>query len=257
MTTPNRKRRLFDAGRTVFYACVVLMFCVSSASAQRWRWPDKAENLKVMPKDSDARQLRAAMVSFVNALGVRCNYCHVGENGQPLSTFDFISDKKKAKETARIMMRMTHAINNQHLTELNKEHLHEVKCITCHQGQEEPVTLEHVLSKALAEDGVDAAIAKYHELRERYYGGFTYDFREGPLNNIGYELLGKEDVAGATKIFQLNVEMNPKSANAYDSLGEVQMQAGDKEAAIVSYKKSLELNPDNRNAKQMLEKLAE
>ena len=49
--------------------------------------------------------------------------------------------------------------------------------------------------------------------------------------------------------------MNPQSANAYDSLGEAYMKAGDNEKAIKNYKKSLELNPENNNAKKMLEKL--
>lgn len=35
------------------------------------------------------------------------------------------------------------------------------------------------------------------------------------------------------------------------------MKAGNKELAIENYKKSLELNPDNDNAKRMLEQLQE
>jgi len=49
--------------------------------------------------------------------------------------------------------------------------------------------------------------------------------------------------------------MNPQSANAHDSLGEAYMINGNKELAIKNYKKSLELNPDNTNAKEMLNKL--
>jgi len=59
----------------------------------------------------------------------------------------------------------------------------------------------------------------------------------------------------AIEIFNLNVKMNPKSANAYDSLAEAYMNSGDTENAIRNYKKSLELNPDNTNAKEMLKKL--
>lgn len=55
----------------------------------------------------------------------------------------------------------------------------------------------------------------------------------------------------------MNVEMNPQSANAYDSLGEAYMKAGDDENAIKNYEKSLELNADNDNAKKMLKKLKE
>jgi predicted negative regulator of RcsB-dependent stress response len=41
----------------------------------------------------------------------------------------------------------------------------------------------------------------------------------------------------------------------YDSLGEAYMKAGNKDEAIRNYKKSLELNPKNDNAKKMLEKI--
>ena len=49
----------------------------------------------------------------------------------------------------------------------------------------------------------------------------------------------------------------PKSANVYDSLGEAYMQAGQKDLAIQNYKMSLRLNPENRNAIEMLRKLKE
>jgi D-alanyl-D-alanine-carboxypeptidase/D-alanyl-D-alanine-endopeptidase len=54
----------------------------------------------------------------------------------------------------------------------------------------------------------------------------------------------------------LNVEAYPASYNTYDSLGEAYMANGDKELAIRSYKKSLELYPKNTNAVEMLKKLA-
>ncbi len=227
------------------------------AQAQRWQWPEKAQNLKVLPADASPEILRGAMSGFVQALGVRCNHCHVGEDGQPLSTFDFASDEKHEKNAARVMMQMTRTINSQFISQITEGHENktEVSCVTCHQGQPEPRTLEQVLTKVIDSDGVDSAIVKYRELRARFYGGFTYDFREGPLNTLGYERLGKGDLEGATKLFKLNVEMNPESANAHDSLGEAYMKAGEKALAISHYEKSLELNPRNRNATRMLEEL--
>jgi tetratricopeptide (TPR) repeat protein len=56
-------------------------------------------------------------------------------------------------------------------------------------------------------------------------------------------------------IFKLNVEFYPKDFDVYDSLGEGYMTNGDKELAIDNYKKSLELNPKNSNATEMLKKL--
>jgi tetratricopeptide (TPR) repeat protein len=58
-------------------------------------------------------------------------------------------------------------------------------------------------------------------------------------------------------MFKINVEDHPKSANVYNSLGEAYMINGDKNAAIENYKKSLELNPNNGNAREMLKRLQE
>ena len=61
----------------------------------------------------------------------------------------------------------------------------------------------------------------------------------------------------AIEILKLNVEVFPESANVYDSLGEAYLKSEDKESAIKNYKKSLQLNPKNNNAKEMLTKLKE
>ena len=81
------------------------------------------------------------------------------------------------------------------------------------------------------------------------------DVGPGVLNEAGYSLLRTGKVAEAVKLFEANVAFYPDDANAYDSLGEGQMAAGLKEAAIASYKKSLQMNPNNPGAIKMLEKL--
>src|SRR5215831_13007063 len=77
--------------------------------------PEKTEaftNLKVLPKDISDRDLRAMMNSFTRALGVRCNYCHVGEEGKPMRHEDFPKDDKPTKLKARVMIQMTKDLNN-------------------------------------------------------------------------------------------------------------------------------------------------
>ena len=49
--------------------------------------------------------------------------------------------------------------------------------------------------------------------------------------------------------------MYPESANAYDNSGEGYMMIGQTNKAIKSYERSLVLNPDNENAKEMLKVL--
>ena len=164
---------------------------------------------------------------------------------------------RSISEPLAFMLKMVRDINNKHLAKIGKEKADrlEVSCVTCHHGQKEPRTLESILSEVIAEDGVDAGIEKYHELRKRYYGGFTYDFGENGLNNSGYQLMGEDKLDDAVKIFKLNVEMNPDAFNPYDSLAEAYMKAGKKWQAISNYSRSLDLNSRNRNAAQMLEKL--
>jgi tetratricopeptide (TPR) repeat protein len=53
----------------------------------------------------------------------------------------------------------------------------------------------------------------------------------------------------------LNTEEFPTSWNAFDSYAEGLMIEGQKELAIKNYKQSLELNPDNTNAKEQIVKL--
>lgn len=59
----------------------------------------------------------------------------------------------------------------------------------------------------------------------------------------------------AIHIFQLNVEAFPQSGNVYDSLAEAYIDNGDKQLAIANYQKSLQLDPANKNALEMLKKL--
>lgn len=76
------------------------------------------------------------------------------------------------------------------------------------------------------------------------------------VNQMGYVMLRQqEDVDKAIELFKLNVSNFPGSYNAYDSLGEAYMVKDEKALAIENYEKSLELNPDNQNAKERLQAL--
>jgi len=72
---------------------------------------------------------------------------------------------------------------------------------------------------------------------------------------LGYHLLRKKKNKDAIEIFKLNVEVHPKYANGYDSLAEAYMENGEDKLAIKNYAKSLELNPNNKNAVEKLNKL--
>lgn len=93
---------------------------------------------------------------------------------------------------------------------------------------------------------------KYKKLAKNDFEGIYRN--ESDLNNLGYSVL-ESNPEEAVKIFLMNVELYPESFNVYDSLGEAYMKVGKKDLAIENYKKSLEINPLNSNAEEMLKKL--
>lgn len=97
------------------------------------------KNLQVFPKDISRADLISNMKFFAQSLGVRCTFCHVGTEGQPLSTFDFASDARTEKLTARKMLVMVHRINSQDFgIQMGGEP--KVTCFTCHRGATKPLT---------------------------------------------------------------------------------------------------------------------
>ncbi len=80
-------------------------------------------------------------------------------------------------------------------------------------------------------------------------------FLEGEFNSVGYQLLQENRAEQALVLFKANAELFPRSWNAFDSLAEAYMKAGDTVKAIANYEKSLQLNPANKNGAEMLEKL--
>ena len=99
------------------------------------------------------------------------------------------------------------------------------------------------------EAGFAAVIAQVRAGSPDYYSDET------SLNGIGYWLLQNGRAGQATDVFRLNVELFPQSWNAYDSLAESLLAAGDRDGAIANYTRSLELNPENTNGVQMLEQI--
>ena len=81
-----------------------------------------------------APDFQEEMNHMVQAVGGRCNTCHVRGN--------FASDENPKKVTARRMLAMTKTINQQffpeHKTKPGESVLGRVTCYTCHQGETTP-----------------------------------------------------------------------------------------------------------------------
>jgi tetratricopeptide (TPR) repeat protein len=104
--------------------------------------------------------------------------------------------------------------------------------------------------KIVLEKGFDAGVAAYKKRVK------NVDLLQRTVNAKGYDLLSAKKTNQAIDVFKLNVLAFPKSANAFDSLGEAYLEAGNKDLAVENYKKSLALNPDNKNAEEVLKRLS-
>lgn len=93
------------------------------------------------------------------------------------------------------------------------------------------------------------------QMRGRQKENQLFSDLEEEINLLSYKLLSMGKVDESIKLFQLNVDYFPESFNVYDSLAEAYMKKNDKENALINYQKSLELNPENTNAIDNLEKL--
>ena len=249
-------RRLFANLLALFFLAILLAF--PAHAQEKWSWPEKPKNLQVFPKDWSGTRLRPVMVGFTRALGVRCSYCHKGEEGKPLSTYDFASDENPNKNRAREMYKMLGDITD-HLKKIPPSGDKPVNmwCHTCHHGRPRPMTLDEELAEQYRTKGLKAAMDDYAELKKKFYGRASYDFGEGSLNSFGYDLLEKKDTAGAIQVFKLNAETFPDSPNVWDSLAEAYMKSGDAKNAQVNYERALSLDANNENVKEMLKKLKE
>jgi hypothetical protein len=94
-------------------------------------------NLQVLPKNLTGEQVHDIMHQWEAELGANCATCHtadpnnIGPNGRP--RLNYADDSKKEKATARMMFKMTDAINTQFVSKVENSG-DPVTCGTCHRG---------------------------------------------------------------------------------------------------------------------------
>lgn len=222
----------------------------------RAQMPEKFTNLQVFPKDTSRPELVGAMRSYASALGVRCEHCHVGAEAPGFKGTDFASDAREQKRTARLMMKMVRAINDEHLTKLDHAAAVRVECVTCHRGLSSPRTLAAEVAGTLDKAGAAAAVARYRELRATSYGRGGYDFGQGTLNQIGERLLKENRAADALALLSLNLEFFPEASWTHYLTGEAYRALGRLDEARASYTRSAALEADNPMPRERLKELA-
>ena len=177
---------------------------------------------------------------------IRDLWNRVAEEEAAGRTLEEINDKLSLENEFAFIKDMPEYINNGD-DWIRPQHLNHTKLFFLQHKNHAIELLENTNSDALT-----SALAKIRELRD---GGDDLYIDEGAVNNIGYTLMATGRFGDAAKVLKLNVEAFPQSANAFDSYAEALMKNGDTKDAILNYKKSLELNPDNQNAKDMLKTL--
>jgi hypothetical protein len=193
------------------------------------------------------------MRSIAGDLGVRCQFCHVGKEGQPLAQFDFASDDKRPKLVARQMMLMLQEINRRLDTiPARPSPGLQATCGTCHRGLSRPMPLwTHMVETATAA-GADSAIRAYRALHARYYGRDAYDFGEPTLNTAAFRLAraGKYDEALA--LLKLNEEQFPSSSGVYVFRGNIALMRADTAGAAAAFREAVRRDSTNNEARGRL-----
>jgi len=248
--------------RRIVFAFPLVALTASLASAQTPATttggqapPPPMTNLQIFPKDTPRPQVIATMQAFTQALGVQCNYCHVQEGRGGRN--DMASDEKPTKKAARGMMVLAREINAKLPEAVGKsaDATTRVGCATCHRGVPVPKLLADIVTDAAATGGSAAGLAKYKELREKFYGGQSYDFSEGSLVAIGQRANAAGKADDALAYLQANVDYYPKSARSYLLMSQAHMAKQDKAGAVKDLEKALDFDPANAQAKNQLETL--
>jgi len=113
--------------------------------------------------------------------------------------------------------------------------------------------LTDVMARALAAGDTAAAERALAGARSKTANRFRSLERD--VNALGYRLAGSGQHEPAIQAFRINTRAYPKSANAYDSLGEALLGAGYRDAAIAAYRRALEVEPGFRPSAQALQRL--
>jgi len=193
-------------------------------------------------QSASTRNTTLDMQAIATGLGVTCEYCH----GQRGSAAVLTATGKPRLEIARAMIEMTTDLNTRVQAASGKTapETVRVECVTCHRGVAIPRQLGDIMFQMTVQQGIDAATALYRDLRTRYYGRQSYDFGEETLLAVAERLIQARPAA-AIALIDLNLEFNPRSARSYFVKGTAQSRQLDNEGALASFRKSLDLDPDN------------
>ena len=243
--------------RAILAATSAILLATSAAHAQGKFPPDSLINVKVTPKNTPVRDVINSMALITRSLGVRCTYCHIGEESAPLTTYDFVSDEKRTKQAARVMMQMVNAINGEHLPSVpaRPSPALTVTCETCHRGIARPEPIERIVEAAITAGGVDSASRAYKNLLARYERRGAYNFNEIPLSALARTISQQRRFDEALALIALNDETHPTSAFVSFTRGDILLAKADTAGAVAAYRVALQRDSTFAQARAQLRAL--
>jgi hypothetical protein len=107
------------------------------------------------------------------------------------------------------------------------------------------------ISRALAEGGIDAAYARYSELKAR--GVEEYYFSEDDLGNLVIQLVSVKKIDLAIEVLGLNIHVYPEHIGSYLEQAKLYLQKGEIARTKECLLKALSIEPHNATAIRLLE----
>jgi hypothetical protein len=95
------------------------------------------------------------------------------------------------------------------------------------------------LHNDLLTKGFNYAEKHFEEVSKK--AGYTIPVPEDVINNFGYEALDNGNIQEAITFFKRNIDQNPNSANAFDSMADAYEEAGMWDEAVKSSERAVEL----------------
>lgn len=112
---------------------------------------------------------------------------------------------------------------------------------------------EKIASEYFIDKEFDKALVAFKKIQQE--DSLDPAIRERSINRLGYDFIRKDDFNSAIEIFKINAELYPRSSNVFNSLGEAYYLKKDTINALLNFKKSLAINPENRSSKQFMKKV--
>jgi hypothetical protein len=235
---------------------LVFAGAIQSAPAQL---PKHPQNLQVLPASLSTDSVFSLMLNVADALGVTCGHCHVGGDNATWDSTNFRTDTIPAKLLARAMFRLTDRLNAELLPPIVPPEATRVpvSCMTCHRGILRPMSLQDTLMRAILHFGADSGAATYSRIRQKYAGRMTFDLTEYPLIDLASRLVGAGRAADGAMMLEADAREFPNSTNvAYQLAGTYEL-AGDRQRAIVGFRRVLLMQPNHAGAQRHLRTLTD